>query len=420
MSIPALLGGAPVALPDTYPPWPQWGEREREELLGTLASGQWWTGDGDRAFRFAREFAAYQGAAGGRPFTNGTHTLEAALVACGIGEGDEVIVPGMTFVASASAVLSVNAVPVLVDVDPETLCIDPDAAEAAITDRTRAVIAVHVAGAVCDLDVLVPMCVRRGLHLIEDCAHAHGSQWRGRGVGSYGTFGSFSMQQSKLITSGEGGALIGNDEQLLDAAWNYADCGRERDRWFYHHATLGSNFRMSEWQAAVLLGQLERFPAQHATRNANAIALGEALAAIPGLRAQKRDERMDSQGNYCFVFHYDARQFAGLPLRSFEEALGAEGVPMAVSYPSLSDLEVFRRGNFAPTRRHTAPALYRSLQLPNSERIASSTIWIQHRTLLAERSDVLRVAEAASRIQEHAAAIAQRGRSRATGVKVTT
>ena len=212
----------------------------------------------------------------------------------------------------------------------------------------------HVAGAVSDLDLLVPLCVRKGLHLIEDCAHAHGSQWRGRGVGSYGSFGSFSMQQSKLITAGEGGALIGNDERLLETAWNYADCGRARDRWFYHHATIGSNFRMSEWQGAVLLGQLERFPAQHAKRNENAVALGAALAEIPGLRPQKRDPRMDTQGNYCFVFHYDAAHFAGLPLRRFEEALAAEGVPMAVSYPSLSDLELFRTRNFGPTRRSSA------------------------------------------------------------------
>jgi dTDP-4-amino-4,6-dideoxygalactose transaminase len=408
MSLPALLGGEPVAGADTYPSWPQWGERERDELLATLASGAWWTGDGERAFAFAQRFAEYQGAAGGLPFMNGTGTLEAALVACGIGEGDEVIVPGMTFVASASAVLAVNATPVIVDVDPETLCIDAAAAEAAISPETRGIVAVHVAGAVSDLDLLVPLCERRGLHLIEDCAHAHGSQWRGRGVGSYGSFGSFSMQQGKLMTAGEGGALIGNDKALLEAAWNYADCGRERGRWFYHHSSIGSNFRMTEWQGAVLLAQLERFPAQHALRNANAVALGEALAGVPGLHAQKRDERMDSQGNYCFVVHYDEREFAGMPLRRFEEALDAEGIPLGVSYPSLSDLELFRSGNFAPTLRASAPAIdYANLHLPVAEHAAASTVWMEHRILLADRDRVLRVAEAAARIQANAAAIVQ-------------
>ena len=255
----------------------------------------------------------------------------------------------------------------------------------------------------------MPLCERSGLHLIEDCAHAHGSQWRGRGAGSYGSFGSFSMQQGKLMTAGEGGALIGNDQKLLDAAWNYADCGRERGRWFYHHATIGSNFRMTEWQGAVLLAQLERFPEQHAVRNANAIALGEALAQIPGLRAQKRDERMDSQGNYCFVVHFDSGEFAGMPLRRFEEALYAEGVPLGVSYPSLSDLDVFRNANFAPTRRASAPALdYANLHLPVAEAAAASTVWMEHRLLLADRDRVLRVAQAAARIHEHAAAIMEK------------
>src|SRR4029078_7567882 len=147
MSLPALLGGVPVADAGTYPSWPQWSEREREELLATLDSGAWWTGDGERAFRFARDFAQYQGAAAGYPFTNGTQTLEGARVACGVGEGDEVIVPGMTFVASASAVLAVNATPVIVDVDPEKLCIDPAAAEAAVGERIRASIVQHVRGA---------------------------------------------------------------------------------------------------------------------------------------------------------------------------------------------------------------------------------------------------------------------------------
>jgi dTDP-4-amino-4,6-dideoxygalactose transaminase len=217
------------------------------------------------------------------------------------------------------------------------------------------------------------------------------------------------MQQGKLMTAGEGGALIGNDEGLLAAAWSYADCGRERGRWFYHHASIGSNLRMSEWQGAVLLAQLERFPAQHALRNANAIALGEALAAVPGLRAQKRDARMDSQGNYCFVVHYDEREFAGMPLRRFEEALAADGIPLGVSYPALSDLELFRSGNFAPTLRASAPAIdYASLHLPVAEHAAAATVWMEHRILLADRDRVLRVAESAARIQANAAAIMQR------------
>ena len=144
-------------------------------------------------------------------------------------------------------------------------------------------------------------------------------------------------------------------------------------------------------------------------RNANAIALGEALAQVPGLRAQKRDERMDSQGNYCFVVHFDSGEFAGMPLRRFEEALYADGVPLGVSYPSLSDLDVFRNRSFAPTRRASAPSLdYANLHLPVAEHAAASTVWMEHRLLLADRDRVLRVAEAAARIHEHAAAIMEK------------
>jgi dTDP-4-amino-4,6-dideoxygalactose transaminase len=410
IDIPAILGGTPVRSTD-YPSWPAWDGGEGERLLAVLDAGGWWQGDGDEAATFAAEFAVYHGAEFGMAMTNGTHTIEAALVACDIGQGDEVIVPGMTFVASATAVLAVNATPVLVDVDADTLCIDVAAAEAAITPRTRAIVAVHVAGAAADLDALIALCARHDLRLIEDCAHAHGTFWRGRGVGSWGDLGSFSMQRSKLMTAGEGGVLICNDEALRDRAWAYADCGRAKGEWFYHHPTVGSNLRMTEWQGAVLRAQLARFPEQNRVRNANAVALNAALDEIPGLRTPRRDPRMDTQGNYCFVVHYDAERFAGLSLRGFERALAADGIPMGVSYPALNELAVFRSQNFGPRLRASAPTIdYTSLRLPRAEHAARSTVWLQHRLLLAEREDVLDVARAAARIQAHAADIADRDR----------
>ena len=389
----AILGGPPLRS-RPYPSWPIWDETERDALVATLDSGAWWSGDGDRAQRFADDFAALQGARHGLPMTNGTHTLEAALVALGVGRGDEVIVPAITFVASATAVLAVGAEPVIVDVDADTLCIDPAAAEAAVTERTRAVIAVHCGGCVADLDALLELCERRGLRLVEDCAHAHGSSWRGRGVGSFGAFGSFSMQGGKLLTAGEGGVLLTNDDGLEDLAWQHHNCGRERGRWFYHHRTAGSNLRMTEWQGAVLSAQLARFRDQHATRNANAVVLNEALAEIPGIRPQPRDERMDANGNYCFIFHYDASAFAGLPLREFEAALEAEGVPMGVSYPSLGDLQLFAGDDRPP--------------LPVAVNAAATTVWLQHRMLLARRESVLDVARAVDKVQAGAAELVAR------------
>ncbi|MDX6376314.1 MAG: hypothetical protein QOE98_617 [Gaiellaceae bacterium] len=389
----AILGGQPLRS-RPYPSWPMWDDSEREGLIATLESGAWWSGDGDRAQRFADDFAAFHGARHGLPMTNGTHTIEAALVALGVGAGDEVLVPAITFVASATAIMAVGAEPVIVDVDAATLCIDAALAEAAITPRTKAIVAVHCGGCVADLDALTEVCERRGLHLVEDCAHAHGSSWRGRGVGSWGAFGSFSMQGSKLMTAGEGGVLLTDDPALENAAWEFHNCGRERGKWFYHHRTAGSNMRMTEWQGAVLQAQLARFPEQHGIRNANAVVLNEALAEIPGVRPQPRDERMDANGNYCFIFHYDASEFAGVPLREFEAALAAEGIPMGVSYPSLGDLELFASDD--------RPAV------PVAVNAAASTVWLEHRMLLARRESVLDVARAVEKVRDGAARLAAR------------
>ena len=389
----AILGGQPLRS-RPYPSWPMWDESERENLIATLESGAWWSGDGDRAQRFADDFAAFQGARHGLPMTNGTHTLEAAFAALGVGAGDEVLVPAITFVASATAIMSVGAEPVIVDVDAGTLCIDAAAAEAAITPRTKALVAVHCGGCVADLDALTELCARRSLHLVEDCAHAHGSSWRGRGVGSWGDFGSFSMQGGKLMTAGEGGVLTTNQPELENAAWEFHNCGRERGKWFYHHRTAGSNMRMTEWQGAVLQAQLARFPEQHRIRNANAVVLNEALAEIPGIRPQPRDERMDANGNYCFIFHYDASEFAGVPLREFEAALEAEGIPMGVSYPSLGDLELFA-GDDRPA-------------VPVAVNAAATTVWLEHRMLLARRESVLDVARVVEKVHQNAARLAAR------------
>jgi dTDP-4-amino-4,6-dideoxygalactose transaminase len=404
---PAVLGGTPVRAGKSWPAWPQWDDRERAALLDTLESGDWWSGEGRAAATFAAELAAFQDARFGLALTNGTHTMEASLAACDIGEGDEVVVPALTFVATASAVLAVNATPVLVDVEPAAWCIDVAAVEAAITERTRAVIAVHLAGAACDLDALVPLCARRDLALVEDCAHAHGTRWHGRGAGSFGAFGSFSFQQSKLMTAGEGGALLCQDDRLRAAAQSYMNCGRVEGGPGYHHATYGTNLRMSEWQGAVLRAQLARFPDQHRVRNDRMRVLDDALRAIPGLRPQARDPRMDAQGGYCYVFHYDADAFAGLPRTAFDEALAAEGVAMTVSYPSLNTVALLRDARFAPRLRASAPRVdYAAVHVPQSEHAAATTVWLEHRMLLASADDVLDIARAAERIQRHAAAVA--------------
>jgi dTDP-4-amino-4,6-dideoxygalactose transaminase len=406
---PAILNGTPLRAGKQWPRWPQWDENERRLLGQVLESGRWSRSrGGELAASWAADFAALQGAAHGLALTNGTHTLEAALAACDVGEGDEVIVPALTFVSTATAALAVNATPVLVDVVPETLCIDPAAVAAAIGGRTRALIVVHMAGTACDMDALLDLCRRHDLALIEDCAHAPGTRWRGRGVGSLGSFGSFSFESHKLMTAGEGGALITNDDSLRARALSYVDCGRVEGGHHYGHARYGSNLRMSEWQGAVLAAQLERFGPQHRRREERAALLDAELAALPGIEPQPGDPRMDSRARYSYLLHYDPGAFGGLPPRAFEAALAAEGIDIGASYPSLNTLELFRSGDFGPRLRGSAPRLdYAALSLPRAEHAAEHTLWLDHRMLLAEPEDVLDLVRAIARVQASGEKIAR-------------
>lgn len=393
MPLNTTVGARPAFTESSFPRWPIWREDEREALLAALDSGAWAGSRATSLPRFAGAFAKFQGAERGVPLANGTVTLEAALVACDIGEGDEVIVPALTFVATATAVVRVNAIPVFVDIDPDTMCLDPALAAAAITPRTRAIIAVHLGGAVCDLDALARLCERSHLRLIEDCAHAHGSRWRGRGVGSFGSMGSFSFQHSKLLTAGEGGALITNDDALAEAAWNYANCGRATSGGPYDHPIIGTNSRMTEWQAAILEGQLRRYPEQFAVRERNAAVLTRAFAEIPGLKAQHRDERADANAYYSLIIRCDQEVLSRMSRDAIHGGLVAAGVPMMLGYPPMNDLEVFRRGAFGPTRRGASATVCRDGSTPVARATSASTLWLHHRALLADPPTVARIAE---------------------------
>lgn len=403
---PALLGGTPIRAGKKWPSWPQWDDAERLGLEHVLESGDWTSLRGRETSSFATEFAAFQGCSHGLALTNGSHAIEAALTAAGIGEGDEVIVPAITFVATASAVLAVNARPVIVDVEPDSLCIDPESAAAAVGPHTRAIVPVHIAGRACDMDALTELCARRHLHLVEDCAHAPGTRWRGRGVGSFGSFGTFSFESSKLITAGEGGALLTEDRELYEKAWSYINCGRVIDRELYHHASIGFNLRLTEWQATILRAQLSRFPEQRRHRAERAAQLDDAFVSMAGVRAQSEDPRMDARAHYAYVLHYDETEFAGLPTAAFTAALEAEGILLGRPYPRISKLALFERADFAPRLRKMAPDIdYATLHLPGAEQVEANTVWLHHPTLLGEEADVADIIEAIERIRANAPAL---------------
>ncbi len=263
----AVNGGERVITRSLGRRWPIFGEREEELLLEVLHSGKWWRGAYSEASeskvgQFEDAFAKYQDAEYGVAVTNGTQALECALKAAGVESGDEIIVPALTFVATATAAALVNGIPVFADIDPETFNISPDSIADAITDKTKAVIPVHNGGYPADMDRIMEIAEKHNLMVIEDAAHAHGSEWKGKRVGSIGHFGCFSFQMGKTLTCGEGGIILMNDKELAEKAFSFHHIGRIAGRPFYEFHRVASNLRMTEFQAAVLLGQFERLDEQ--------------------------------------------------------------------------------------------------------------------------------------------------------------
>jgi dTDP-4-amino-4,6-dideoxygalactose transaminase len=404
MSSLAMLGGK-KAKGKPFPVWPYYDSNEDRALREVLESRVWWRTPGTKTLEFEKSFAKFHGARHGIAVTNGTAALEVTIAALGINAGDEVIVPNFTFVATASAVLFANALPVLVDVDPETYCIDPDLVEDAITSRTKAIIAVHMGGHPADLDRLNKIASRKRLALIEDSAHAHASEWRGQRVGTFGVAGTFSFQSSKLITAGEGGMIISNSDKFEVQARSVHDCGRMPGEWFYSHFIYGSNYRLSEWQGAILQVQLGRLDQQTKRRHHNARLLDRLLRVIPGITPQKLDDRCTRNGQYAYIFHVNKKEFAGLSTERFIEALNAEGIPHQASYPPLHDLDMFRKGEYRKRLSgKQAKDKHKFLRgkFPVTQRAAWETVWLPQPVLLGDEEDMHEIAAAVTKIQKNA------------------
>jgi dTDP-4-amino-4,6-dideoxygalactose transaminase len=398
----ALTGGK-KAKGKRFPSWPCHDDAERKALQEVLDSGVWWRTPGTRTLAFEQEFAKFHGAKHGLAVTNGTAALEVTMSAIGIVPGDEVIIPDYTFVATASAVLYAGAMPVVVDVTADTFCIDPKLTEAAITPRTKAIIAVHMGGHPCDLDTLTDLAKRKGIALIEDSSHAHATEWKGKRIGSHGTAGTFSFQASKLMTAGEGGIIISDDDTFEKQARSVHDCGRMLGEWFYSHFINGSNYRLSEWQGAVLSVQLSRLDEQTQRRHQNARLLDKLLGQIPGVTPQKLDPRCTRNGHYAYIFHVDSRQFAGVSTEKLIQAMNAEGIPNQASYPPVHALDVFQNGEYRKRlcgSQATEPHPFLRAAFPETHRAAFESIWIPQTALLGDEEDMHEIAMAWNKISK--------------------
>jgi len=387
----AILGGTPVR-PQGYPDWPDVDEATVQAVADAVRSGRWggFPYPGPQTAEFARRFAEIEGVKHAIPMANGTITMEVALKALGIGWGDEVIVPALTFAATAYAPLAAGALPVIVDVVPGTLAIDPDAVEAAITPRTKAILPVHLGQVMADMDRLEDIAARHGLAIIEDCAHSHGKQWRGRGAGAIGAFGSFSHQSSKILTAGEGGTLTTNDDELAERATSIIDCGRAKDP-AEERYTFGANYRLSDIQAALLVAQVEKLEAQIVERAKAALYFEELMVGMDGVTLLDVDPRMTRRSFYRYIVRVDPEAFGGATNDLVCDALDEEGVGCWVGYPSLTRDDLFQPwlSRLPAAMEHADRLRPEAWHCPVSDRAGSTeTVYLDENVFRAGRQGV--------------------------------
>ena len=382
----ALYNGTPVRK-DPYPGWPVSGSREQELLLEVLASGKW-GGYNEFVGRFELLFAQMHDCAYGIAVANGTLAIELALTAAGIQPGDEVVVPAHSFISTASAVSRVGAIPVFVDIEEETFNIDPDKIGAAVSPKTKAAIIVHFAGQMADVDRIAKAAGEHDLIVIEDAAHAHGAEWKGQRAGSFGLCGTFSFQNSKVMTAGEGGIITTNDDEFAARARSLADSGRRPDQGWFRHFELGSNFRLTGLQAAILLAQLERLVEQVQRRQKNFAAVDKALQS-PGVRLQKAPESASPHSLYLLPGRIDEELF-GVDRDEFVSAMRAEGVPCDPFYPH----PLYENPMYVETLVHRAEPC------PVAEQVCTDSFWFPLRTLMGSTEDALDIVRAIDKVHQ--------------------
>ena len=406
----AALGGSPVRT-EPYPEWPVHDERDVAAVTDVVKSGRWggYPYPGPRTQAFLEQFAAMQG--GGYPvaMVNGTVTMEVALRAAEIGWGDEVIIPAYTFQATAAAPMAAGAIPVIVDVDPQTYCIDPRKVRQAITEKTKAIIVVHLGAQMADMDEIMAIAEEHDLLVVEDSAHAHGAQWNGRGAGTIGHFGSFSFQSSKILTAGEGGVLLCRTPELAARAASVVDCGRpHREYGADSGYTMGANYRMTEFQAALGSVGLERFPEQMKQREEALAYIEEALSEVPGVRLLKRDVRHTRRSFYRYVFALEPDVF-GAEHDEVCYALDREGIPCWNGYPAMHHYDLFQPGKSRLPVPNAFPNYFDfgKMDLSEAERACEhEAIWLDESIFRAGRKGMDDAVTALKKVQAHAAELA--------------
>lgn len=405
---PALLNGKSVRT-TPLPSWPIFSEREAKSLTDVLRSGKWNRSLGQYVNRFEKSYAELIGAKYCLATANGTSALLTSLSALGVGPGDEVILPSYTFVATVNVVLILHALPVFVDTDPETFQIDARRIEAAISERTAAIMPVHLGGSAANLETILHVAAKHRLPVVEDACQAHLAEWRGRRVGTFGTTGCFSFQASKNLNSGEGGAILTGDEALVEKCYTFHNNSRARKSagHGFSYSMPGANLRLTEFQAALLITQMSRLEEQSKVREQNALYLTSMLREIPGISPARVHEGCTRNAYHLYMFRYNKEHFSGLSRATFLKALAAEGIPAQGGYSPLNRepfiTEALRSRHYSAIYAKKRIARWEERnQCPQNDKLCEEAVWFTQTMLLATRRDMEQVAEAVRKIKAHA------------------
>lgn len=403
MSKLAINGGNPVRT-KPFPQWPVWDQEEINAVTEVVRSNKWSSIHGNRVRDFEQQFASFHHAGYGICVNSGNTALILALRASGIGPGDEVIMPAYTFIATATAIIEAGAVPVLADIDPETYNLDPSLIEELITSRTRAILPVHFGGRPVAMDELLKIAEKHDLKIIEDAAQAWGSEYKRKKVGTLGNAGCFSFYSSKNITSAEGGIILTNEEKTEKLARSFSNCGRLPEGVWYKHYFLGGNYRMTEYQGALLQVQLKRYPELMERRERNAKFLTEQFLSVEGVAPLGTNEDITRNSYHLYILRYQKESFKQTPKMRFIEALQKEGIVCSEGYslPVYSQ-PLMKNCAFGPAGRTVDfPVDYGSMRLPETEKACyEEAVWIPQSVLLGMKDDMLDIVEAVRKIQEN-------------------
>jgi dTDP-4-amino-4,6-dideoxygalactose transaminase len=406
---PALLGGNPVRSTG-WLDWPVWDTEAEESMLSVLRSGKWYREWGNLVGEFEKQYASLIGAKRALATASGTTALETALHVLGVDAGDEVIVAPYTFIATYNVVFNQKALPVFADTDQETFTINPDKIEEKINERTRAILPVHILGLPSDMNRINAIAKKHNLVVIEDACQAWMAEYEGIKCGTLGDLGCFSFQNSKHLPSGEGGAITGNDDRLMDLCYSYHNCGRPYGNSaseYTGYPFRGGNKRMMEMQAVILMSQMKRIQTDADKRLENALYLDSKLKEIPGIIPYKLADGATRSAYHLYPFRYKKEYFDELSREKFLQALSAEGIPCSGGYgPQYNDglmEEALTSPGYKRLFSKQRLDAYREelRNLPDNDQLTSEAVWLFQNMLLGEKSDMEDIVKAIQKIYEN-------------------